>query len=75
MPASTARAPGGAQAPTETVVAEGLEAAKPFIRVLCEAQQALADKAAKPTGEYPVFPDYGDDVYYAVSSVVPWKRK
>ena len=60
---------GGAQAPTETVVAEGLEAAKPFIRVLCEAQQALADKAAKPTGEYPVFPDYGDDVYYAVSSV------
>ena len=60
---------GGAQAPTETVVAEGLEAAKPFIRVLCEAQQALAEKAAKPTGEYPVFPDYGDDVYYAVSSV------
>ena len=60
---------GGAQAPTETVVAEGLEAAKPFIRVLCEAQQALADRAAKPTGEYPVFPDYGDDVYYAVSSV------
>ena len=60
---------GGAQAPTEAVVAEGLEAAKPFIRVLCEAQQALADKAAKPTGEYPVFPDYGDDVYYAVSSV------
>ena len=60
---------GGAQAPTETVVAEGLEAAKPFIQVLCEAQQALADRAAKPTGEYPVFPDYGDDVYYAVSSV------
>ena len=60
---------GGAQAPTEAVVAEGLEAAKPFIRVLCEAQQALADRAAKPTGEYPVFPDYGDDVYYAVSSV------
>ncbi|OBA88572.1 polyribonucleotide nucleotidyltransferase [Mycobacteriaceae bacterium 1482268.1] len=59
----------GAQAPTETVVAEGLEAAKPFIRVLCEAQQALADRAAKPTGEYPVFPDYGDDVYYSVSSV------
>ena len=60
---------GGAQAPTEAVVAEGLEAAKPFIRVLCEAQQALADRAAKPTGEYPVFPDYGDDVYDAVSSV------
>ena len=29
---------GGAGAPTEAVVAEGLEAAKPFIAVLCEAQ-------------------------------------
>ncbi|HTX96027.1 MAG TPA: polyribonucleotide nucleotidyltransferase [Mycobacterium sp.] len=60
---------GGAQAPTESVVAEGLEAAKPFIAALCTAQQELADKAAKPTGEYPVFPDYGDDVYYSVASV------
>src|ERR1700691_3887482 len=60
---------GGAQAPTEGVVAEGLEAAKPFIAALCTAQQELADAAAKPTGEYPVFPDYGDDVFYAVSSV------
>ena len=60
---------GGAQAPTETVVAEGLEAAKPFIAALCAAQQELADRAAKPTGDYPVFPEYGDDVYYAVSSV------
>jgi polyribonucleotide nucleotidyltransferase len=60
---------GGAQAPTESVVAEGLEAAKPFIKVLCEAQQELADRAAKPVGEYPVFLDYGDDVYYAVASV------
>ncbi|HTY30601.1 polyribonucleotide nucleotidyltransferase [Mycobacterium sp.] len=60
---------GGAQAPTETVVAEGLEAAKPFIAVLCSAQQELADAAAKPTGDYPTFPDYGDDVYYSVASV------
>jgi polyribonucleotide nucleotidyltransferase len=60
---------GGAQAPTESVVAEGLEAAKPFIAALCTAQQELADAAAKPTSEYPVFPDYGDDVYYSVSSV------
>jgi polyribonucleotide nucleotidyltransferase len=59
---------GGAQAPTETVVAEGLEAAKPFIAALCAAQQELADAAAKPTGQYPVFPDYGDDVYDSVSS-------
>src|ERR1700710_765376 len=60
---------GGAGAPTESVVAEGLEAAKPFIAALCTAQQELADSAAKPTGEYPVFPDYQDDVFYAVSSV------
>jgi polyribonucleotide nucleotidyltransferase len=60
---------GGAQAPTEAVVAQGLEAAKPFIAALCTAQQELADAAAKPTAEYPVFPDYGDDVYYSVSSV------
>lgn len=60
---------GGAGAPTEAVVAEGLEAAKPFIAALCDAQQALADAAAKPVADYPVFPDYQDDVYYAVSSV------
>ncbi|WP_101949457.1 polyribonucleotide nucleotidyltransferase [Mycobacterium sp. 3519A] len=60
---------GGAQAPTESVVAEGLEAAKPFIKALCAAQQELADRAAKPTGEYPVFPDYAEDVYYSVASV------
>src|SRR6201994_2980515 len=60
---------GGAGAPTEAVVAEGLEAAKPFIAALCAAQQELADKAAKPTADYPVFPDYQDDVFYAVSSV------
>jgi polyribonucleotide nucleotidyltransferase len=60
---------GGAQAPTEGVVAEGLEAAKPFIAALCAAQQELADAAAKPTTEYRLFPDYGDDVYYSVASV------
>ncbi|HEX3547798.1 MAG TPA: polyribonucleotide nucleotidyltransferase [Mycobacterium sp.] len=60
---------GGAQAPTESVVAEGLEAAKPFIKTLCAAQQELADRAAKPTGEYPVFPEYEDDVYHSVASV------
>ena len=60
---------GGAGAPTEAVVAEGLEAAKPFIAALCTAQQELADKAAKPTADYPVFPEYQDDVFFAVSSV------
>jgi len=56
----------GAQAPTEAVVAAGLEAAKPFIAALCTAQQELAAEAAKPTGEFPLFPPYGDDVFAAV---------
>ena len=59
---------GGAQAPTEAIVAEGLEAAKPFIASLCAAQQALAVAAAKPTGDYRVFPAYQDDVYAAVEA-------
>ena len=57
----------GTQAPTEEVVAEGLEAAKSFIRVLCEAQLELAQQAAKDVVDYPVFLDYQDDVYDAVA--------
>ena len=60
---------GGATAPTESVVADGLEAAKPFIRALCEAQQKLAETAAKPVAEFPLFPDYAQDVYDAVADV------
>jgi polyribonucleotide nucleotidyltransferase len=59
----------GATAPTEQVVGEGLDAAKPFIRVLCEAQQKLAEVAAKPTGEFPVFPAYQPDAFEAVSAL------
>ncbi|NIH84304.1 polyribonucleotide nucleotidyltransferase [Amycolatopsis granulosa] len=59
----------GAPAPTEQAVAEGLAAAKPFIRVLCEAQQKLADAAAKPTGDFPVFPAYQQDAYDAVAAI------
>ncbi|UPW04370.1 polyribonucleotide nucleotidyltransferase [Rhodococcus pyridinivorans] len=64
---------GGAQAPTETIVAEGLEAAKPFIARLCIAQQQLAAASAKPTGEFPLFPPYQDDVYAAVESAASEK--
>lgn len=56
----------GAQAPTEEVVAAGLEAAKPFIRTLCQAQQQLAQAAGKATEEFPVFPAYADDAFTAV---------
>src|SRR5262249_4904363 len=60
---------GGATAPDEQTVAEGLNAAKPFIRVLCEAQQKLAEVAAKPTGEFPLFPAYEQDAYDAVAAI------
>jgi polyribonucleotide nucleotidyltransferase len=61
---------GGATRPTEEVVAEGLEAAKPFIAELCRAQSELAKSAAKPTVEFPVFLDYQDDVYAAVEAAI-----
>ncbi|MFN3866965.1 MAG: polyribonucleotide nucleotidyltransferase, partial [Demequina sp.] len=60
----------GAQAPTEAVVAEGLEAAKPFLKLLCEAQMELANKAANEVREFPRFLDYQDDVFSAVESHV-----
>ncbi|WP_026917708.1 polyribonucleotide nucleotidyltransferase [Gordonia shandongensis] len=61
------RIAGGAQAPNETIVAEGLEAAKPFIAQLCRAQQELASAAAKETRDFPLFPPYQDDAYDAVA--------
>src|SRR5262249_8978269 len=55
----------GAVGPTEDIVAEGLEAAKPFIKLLCQAQMQVASVAAKETGAFPTFADYGQDVYDA----------
>ncbi len=60
----------GAGAPTEEIVAAGLEAAKPFIASLVAAQKTVAAAAAKPTGEFPLFPDYADDAFAAVSAAV-----
>ncbi|MFI0354127.1 polyribonucleotide nucleotidyltransferase [Actinomadura sp. 9N407] len=60
----------GATAPTEETIAQGLEAAKPFIKELCRAQSEVAASAAKPTAEYPLFPDYQDDVLEAVTAAV-----
>ncbi len=56
----------GKQAPTEEVVAEGLEASKRFIKALCEAQEELAAKSAKAVEQFPVFLDYEDDALGAV---------
>ncbi|MFZ0120986.1 MAG: polyribonucleotide nucleotidyltransferase [Pseudonocardiaceae bacterium] len=61
---------GGAQAPTEEVVAAGLEAAKPFIRILCQAQQELAAAAGSSELEFPTFPAYQPDALEAVREVV-----
>ena len=59
----------GATAPSEDIVALGLEAAKPFIAQLVKAQQELAAEAAKPTAEYPLFAPYTDEVYAAVANL------
>jgi len=56
----------GGTAPTEQIVAAGLEASKPIIAELCRAQQALADVAAKPAVEFPLFPEYGEDAFAAI---------
>ena len=60
---------GGATKPDEDVVAAGLEAAKPFLKQLVEAQQKLADQSAKEIENYPVFADYSDEVLSAVDSL------
>jgi polyribonucleotide nucleotidyltransferase len=60
----------GSQAPTEPIVAQGLEAAKTAIRQMCEVQQQLADSAAKPVQNFQTFPDYTDEVYAAVDAAV-----
>jgi len=60
----------GKGAPTESVVAEGIEASKKFIAVLCKAQADLASRSAKEVQDFPVFLDYQDDVYAAVEGAV-----
>ena len=58
----------GRTAPTEEVVAQGIEAAKPFIKALCDAQADLAAQSPTETREFPVFRDYEDDVLEAVTA-------
>jgi polyribonucleotide nucleotidyltransferase len=60
----------GAVPPNEETVAQGLEAAKPFIRALCQGQAEVARVAAKETREFPVYLDYGQDVYDALAANV-----
>jgi len=60
----------GREKPTEEVVAGGLEAAKPFIKALCEAQSALAAQVNKPTYPFPVFHEYEEDLVTALDELV-----
>ncbi|UOR02794.1 polyribonucleotide nucleotidyltransferase [Leucobacter allii] len=59
----------GATKPDEAVVAQGLEAAKPFLAQLVKAQEQLAAQSAKEVQQYPVFPPYTDEVYAAVEAL------
>ncbi|WP_375389446.1 polyribonucleotide nucleotidyltransferase, partial [uncultured Amnibacterium sp.] len=59
----------GAVKPSEEVVAQGLEAAKPFLKLLVEAQAELAKQAAKETREYPVFLPYSEATYAVVEDL------
>ncbi len=54
---------GGATKPNEQVVAEGLEAAKPFLRQLVDAQNEVARTASKEIQQFPVFPAYSQQTY------------
>ncbi|MCR2810056.1 MULTISPECIES: polyribonucleotide nucleotidyltransferase [unclassified Microbacterium] len=53
----------GAVKPNEQVVAEGLEASKPFIKQLVAAQNVVANTAAKPIKQFPVFLPYSQETY------------
>ncbi len=59
----------GATKPDEAVVAQGLEAAKPFLTQLIKAQQSLAAQSAKAIQEFPLFPPYNDAAYNAVAEL------
>jgi polyribonucleotide nucleotidyltransferase len=60
---------GGAVKPNEEVVAQGLEAAKPFIRQLVGAQTVLASQSAKAIADYPVFLPYSKETYDNVAGL------
>ncbi|WP_110590323.1 polyribonucleotide nucleotidyltransferase [Microbacterium suaedae] len=57
---------GGATKPNEEVVAGGLEAAKPFIKQLVEAQAEMAAKSTKEPLEFPTFPPYAPETFDVV---------
>jgi polyribonucleotide nucleotidyltransferase len=59
----------GATKPDEAVVAQGLEAAKPFLMQLAKAQAEMAAQSAKEIQDYPVFTAYDQETYDAVAGL------
>ena len=63
----------GAQAPTEELLADGIELSKQFLAEQIALQQELVDIAGKEkapvgTDQYPILRDYADDVFEAVKA-------
>jgi len=59
----------GATKPDEAVVAQGLEASKPFLLQLIKAQAEMAAQSAKEIADYPVFLPYSQAAYDAVAGL------
>ena len=60
----------GGRAPTEEVLAEALEEARPHLRRLCDVQLELLEQAGARQIEFPLYPAYDDAVYDAVARAV-----
>ena len=57
----------GGATPTEEVLANALDEAKPYLRQLCDAQRELVDQVGTTSEKtFPVYPDYDERVYAAV---------
>ena len=59
----------GATKPDEAIVAQGLEASKPFLKQLIKAQLQVASTAAKPIQDFPLFPPYSQATYDSVAGL------
>ncbi len=57
----------GGVTPTEEVLADALDEAKPLLRQLCDAQRELVDQVGVTSEKsFPIYPDYDERVYAAV---------
>jgi polyribonucleotide nucleotidyltransferase len=61
----------GATKPTEEVLGQALESAKPYLKQLCDLQLELVEAAGRrDAASYPLFPPYDGKVYDAVERAV-----